>query len=1119
MALELQISGQKANEALNQIERSIESLRVSLERLSSAGNAFNNISASLAGLHIDPTVGKNVNDLSSALGRMSGVTNIGNIAQGLSQLSRINFQQLAQGITTFNQQLAAMRVPPALAQMATAFHQIGQAATQAGNQVRQFGAHAQTGQQNMFGFNGSLSSANNLLLAFGISLGAAGFARFVQSSYEATSALQSFKAQMANLYGGNDVAAQTQFATDQFNFLRRVARETGQDIQTLLPAYSRYAQATVRSGVSASESASNFYKLSTAFRVLGLSTDQTNGAFRAFEQMVTKGRVQAEELRGQLGDRGVPALNAMATALGVNTQELDRMMKAGQLGARDIQKMTDALYQMTAPGLAAAMQTLSARMAVFKNAVSEAQLVFGDGFFRGATEGISSLTAALSSGGVLQAIETLGIGLGQVASGFLNFISVALQVGAALVNIFTPIVTFVTDAVNWVSNLVLGFSILSSETASLGQILGFAAGALAFFLTIGAGIGSMVLTFRALAVTAAMLSLAFSPLRIAIVGVVVALAGLVYIWSKYTGNAGLAASATSTMSGVLSTLTGTSLEAGSALANTATEYQDASSTTDTHTRSLQRNNDATRGSLSEQARIQAAFRAETAERARVDRATRDLTRSTQEGSSATNSHEAALRALQAAMGGAVGGGNNLNQTMNSNVGSFNAANGAAREYGRTLEWVTSTGDRVPVLSGGSTQTYGGIRRPPRDTLSSSSDSSSNTPSTNPDLGDKTAGGVTNSPAYDPFDAWQTSSNNSWSDYSRIDNNAYDFPSSTPDVGKVSDYVSNDSYEDYGQFYRGGYVGGARDSRRVPSSIFIGAPHYADGGYVPGPGEVPIIAHQGEAVVPLPDGRSIPVMFMGGPGYDAESPNAAGSISLIDQVRALGVVFKNESDRWIRALEQQTIVLDVIAAKMSSSGTSTGGTTGGTTTTPPVTTADVAKTVSKKGWQGYGSGGGGGTFAADNRFEIADDGTVRVRSQNAMSVGGGGGGKDVPKFAAGTPNTSSTGNGAFMAMLHPDEAVIPLPDGRRVPVDLRMPADYDSPLRKATFRPNTQTTSNSNATAGGGRIQVNMYINTPDVGSFRSSEDQILKDLATKLERATSRIGTGASVDDPTVRRK
>lgn len=1118
MALELQISGQKANEALNQIERSIESLRTSLERLSSAGSTFNNISASLAGLRLDPTIGRNVNDLSTALGRMSGVTNIGNIAQGLSQLSRINFQQLAQGITTFNQQLASMRVPPALAQMATSFQRIGQAATQAGNQVRQFGTHAHSSQQSMFGFNGSLSSANNLLLAFGISLGAAGFARFVQSSYDATSALQSFKSQMANLYGGNDIAAQTQFATDQFNFLRRVARETGQDIQALLPAYSRYAQATVRSGASSADAAANFYKLSTTFRVLGLSADQTNGAFRAFEQMATKGRIQAEELTGQLGDRAVPAMHAMATALGISTAELNRMMRAGQLGARDIQKMTDALYQMTSGGLATAMQTLSARMAGFTNAVSEAQLVFGDGFFKGAIEGISSLTTALSSGGVLQAVETLGIGLGQVASGFLNFISVALQVGAALVNIFAPLVTFVTDAINWVSNLVLGFSVLSGETASLGQILGFAAGALALFLTIGAGIGSLVLTFRALAITAAMLSLAFSPLRIAIVGVVVALAGLVYIWSKYTGNAGLAASATSTMNGVLSTLTGTSLEAGSALANTATEYQDVSAGADTHTRALQRNSDATRGTLSDQARIQAAMRAETAERARVDRSMRDLTRSTQEGSSATNSHEAALRALQAAMGGAVSGGNNLNQTMNANVGGFNAANGAAREYGRTLEWVTATGDRVPVLSGGNTQTYGGSRRPPRDTLSSSSNSSSsyNTPNTNPDLGDKTSGGVTNSPAYDPFDVYQTSSNNPWSDYNRIDQYT-DYSDATSDVGKVSDYVSNDSYEDYGQFYRGGYVGSARDSRRVPSSIFIGAPHYADGGYVPGPGEVPIIAHQGEAVVPLPDGRSIPVMFMGGPGYDAESPNAAGSISLIDQVRALGVVFKNESDRWIRALEQQTLVLDVIAAKMSSSGTSTGGTTGGTTTTPPVTTADVAQPVEKKGWKGYAQGpsvqfiNGALTVGVNGK---AINPFTGMFVDDSLNEGRGG-----LMFASGSPNASKDASGGFTATLHPDEAVIPLPDGRRVPVDLRMPADYDSPLRKATFRPNTQTISNSNATAGAGRVQVNMYINTPDVGSFRASEDQILKDLATKLERATSRIGTGASVDDPTVRRK
>jgi tape measure domain-containing protein len=56
----------------------------------------------------------------------------------------------------------------------------------------------------------------------------------------------------------------------------------------------------------------------------------------AFTQMASKGRVQAEELRGQLGDRLPGAEQMFADALGVNTQQLDKLMKNGKLLSKDV---------------------------------------------------------------------------------------------------------------------------------------------------------------------------------------------------------------------------------------------------------------------------------------------------------------------------------------------------------------------------------------------------------------------------------------------------------------------------------------------------------------------------------------------------------------------------------------------------------------------------------------------------------------------------------------------------------------------------------------------------------------------------------------------------------------
>jgi hypothetical protein len=53
---------------------------------------------------------------------------------------------------------------------------------------------------------------------------------------------------------------------------------------------------------------------------------------------------------------------------------------------------------------------------------------------------------------------------------------------------------------------------------------------------------------------------------------------------------------------------------------------------------------------------------------------------------------------------------------------------------------------------------------------------------------------------------------------------------------------------------------------MPASFWAGAPQFREGGVTNGTnGAIPILAHPGEAVVPLSRGRSIPVELSGGAG--------------------------------------------------------------------------------------------------------------------------------------------------------------------------------------------------------------------------------------------------------------
>lgn len=79
-----------------------------------------------------------------------------------------------------------------------------------------------------------------------------------------------------------------------------------------------------------------FKAVTNAGAALQLSTEQVNGTFIALGQMMSKGKVQAEELRGQLGERLPGAFQMAARAMGMTTAELDKFMADGKLTAEDL---------------------------------------------------------------------------------------------------------------------------------------------------------------------------------------------------------------------------------------------------------------------------------------------------------------------------------------------------------------------------------------------------------------------------------------------------------------------------------------------------------------------------------------------------------------------------------------------------------------------------------------------------------------------------------------------------------------------------------------------------------------------------------------------------------------
>src|SRR5262249_2765500 len=110
----------------------------------------------------------------------------------------------------------------------------------------------------------------------------------------------------------------------------------------------------------------------TAARALQLSQQDTSGVLLAVQQIMSKGTVQAEELRGQIGERLPGAFQIAARAMGVTTAELGKMLEQGQvLSTTFLPRFAAQLERELGGGAEAASKTFSAALARFGNAVQD----------------------------------------------------------------------------------------------------------------------------------------------------------------------------------------------------------------------------------------------------------------------------------------------------------------------------------------------------------------------------------------------------------------------------------------------------------------------------------------------------------------------------------------------------------------------------------------------------------------------------------------------------------------------------------------------------------------------------------------------------------------------------
>jgi len=233
---------------------------------------------------------------------------------------------------------------------------------------------------------------------------------------------QDFESAMSGLTA---ITGSTEKAAKEFEYLKEQSNRLGLDLLKTSRDYTQFA-ASVGDKLPKDQMRSIFEGASEWGLVTGASPDEQSRALKSLNQMMSKGTVMSEELKGQLsealpGSVGlfVKALNDMKGVTNLTEKDLFKLMEDGKLFSKDIlphvaKQMKEAARNGGA--LDKAMKSNRASWQRLNTSMQNAMNVFfTSGFGNSLTNAFDSISAAIDGSG--GAFEMFGHIAGKIVEG------------------------------------------------------------------------------------------------------------------------------------------------------------------------------------------------------------------------------------------------------------------------------------------------------------------------------------------------------------------------------------------------------------------------------------------------------------------------------------------------------------------------------------------------------------------------------------------------------------------------------------------------------------------------------------------------------------------------------
>ena len=232
------------------------------------------------------------------------------------------------------------------------------------------------------------AGAQSALSAFGVVGGMYGLAELTKAAYQASLKMDNLNMAFQSIYGTAAAAGV------KLEYVAAISDKLGLSfLDTAEGAKKLFAAA------KGTEVEKNAEEIFTAFSTMGaalkLTGSEMESVFLAVSQMISKGKVSAEELRLQLAERMPGAVNLFAKAIGKTTAELDDMLQRGEVGLDSLVKFAAEVQKTYAAGADAASKGLQAQLNRVSNAWFELKKAFVDA--EGSAEAVGYVANALKS--------------------------------------------------------------------------------------------------------------------------------------------------------------------------------------------------------------------------------------------------------------------------------------------------------------------------------------------------------------------------------------------------------------------------------------------------------------------------------------------------------------------------------------------------------------------------------------------------------------------------------------------------------------------------------------------------------------------------------------------------